>query len=154
MLKVGDPLPPFELAQDAGPVVSAANLSAGTVVLYFYPKDDTPGCTVQACAFRDLGAEFAAAGARIIGVSADSVESHAAFRAKFNLDFPLLADTDAALCKAVGVWGPQSFQGHEFIGIARTTFVIHDGRVAEVYPNVSVHEHAERMLERVKGLNS
>ena len=145
MLSPGDRFPAFELLDDAGERHTQADLR-GTVIVYFYPKDDTPGCTKQACSFRDAGAAFRERGARVFGVSADDVASHAAFKAKYRLDFPLLADVDHALSDAVGVWGPQTVRGHTFEGIARTTFIVRDGIVTEVFEDVSVMGHAERLL--------
>lgn len=150
MLTVGDRLPDFDLQDDRGARITAADLRSGTVVLYFYPKDDTPGCTKQACAFRDGLADFAAAGVRIFGISADDVDSHAAFREKFQLTFPLIADPDHGLCEAFGVWGEQEWRGHKFTGIARTTFILQDGTIARVFPDVDVLGHADRMLAAAK----
>lgn len=146
MLTVGDRLPDFDLEDDRGARVTAEDLRAGTVVLYFYPKDDTPGCTRQACAFRDGTADFAAAGVRIFGISADDVASHATFRDKFQLSFPLIADPEHTLCEAFGVWGEQAWRGHRFTGIARTTFILRDGTITRVFPDVDVLGHADRML--------
>jgi peroxiredoxin/SAM-dependent methyltransferase len=146
MLSEGDRIPPFSLQDDRGATVTDADLSTGKVVLYFYPKDDTPGCTKQACGFRDGVAAYTSYGARVFGVSADTVESHVAFREKFGLNFPLLADVEHALCEAAGVWGEQEWQGHRFQGIARTTFVLSDGVVTAIFPDVSVMGHAERVL--------
>lgn len=146
MLTVGDRLPEFDLHDDHGGRITAEDLRSGAVVLYFYPKDDTPGCTKQACAFRDQGADFAAAGVRVFGISADNVASHAAFREKFQLTFPLIADPAHTLCEAFGVWGEQEWRGHRFIGIARTTFILRDGVIARVFPDVDVLGHADRML--------
>ena len=149
MLQPGDRIPAFELEDDQGNRVTDADFAGRTVVLYFYPKDDTPGCTKQACAFRDAHAAFRAQGVAIYGVSADDVGSHARFRDKFGLTFPLLADPDHAVCEAFGVWGEQEWQGHRFTGIARTTFVIDDGVVKTVFPDVDVMGHAERVLADV-----
>ena len=145
MLAKGDLLPPFNLMDDQGRWITNGDLD-GTVILYFYPKDNTPGCTKQACAFRDGLDAFAERGARVIGVSADPVDSHQAFKTKFMLNFPLLADVDHTLCEAMGVWGEQSSHGHSFVGIARTTFVIRDGLILEVFRDVDVMGHAERVL--------
>lgn len=152
MLQVGDRLPPFNLRDDRGASIRDSDLNSGTVVLYFYPKDDTPGCTRQACMFRDQQPDFHAHGVRVYGVSADDVQSHAAFRDKFDLSFPLIADPDHLLCEAVGVWGEQAYNGHggevhHYTGIARTTFVLHDGVVVMVMPNVDVTGHAAMVLE-------
>jgi peroxiredoxin Q/BCP len=146
MLKQGDAFPPFSLQDDAGLTVTLDDVSTGTVVLFFYPKDDTPGCTREACAFRDGLDAFADRSARIYGVSADGIESHVAFKTKFGLTYPLLADVDHALCDAVGVYGEQEWQGQRFQGIARTTFVLRDGRVSTVFPDVDVMGHVERVL--------
>ena len=146
MLKQGDRLPAFSLSDDAGQTVTDDDLSSGTTVLFFYPKDDTPGCIREACAFRDGLDAFAERNARVYGVSADGIESHVAFKAKFGLTFPLLADVDHALCEAMGVWGEQEWQGHRFLGIARTTFVVRDGVVETVFENVEVMNHVERVL--------
>lgn len=146
MMKEGDRLPPFSLEDDAGQTCTDRDLSTGKVVLFFYPKDDTPGCIREACAFRDGNEAFVERGTRIFGVSADGVESHVAFKAKFGLNFPLLADVDHALCDAVGVWGEQEWQGHRFQGIARTTFVLRDGVVVRVFEDVDVIGHVERVL--------
>ncbi len=146
MLQEGDHCPPFSLTDDTGRVVTDADFSERVVVLYFYPKDDTPGCTRQACAFRDGLEAFAERNAVVYGVSADDDESHQAFKAKYGLSFPLLADTDHSLCEAFGVWGEQEFRGHRFMGIARTTFVLNHGVVTSRFPDVDVTGHAERVL--------
>jgi peroxiredoxin Q/BCP len=151
MLQVGDTLPTFSLQDDRGESVDDAALRSGAVVLCFYPKDDTPGCTRQACELRDDLSVFETAGVRIFGVSADDVASHAAFREKFALTFPLLADPDHTLCEAVGVWGEQEWNGHRYQGIARTTFVLRDGVVTHVFENVDVTGHSARVLAAAKG---
>lgn len=150
MLQVGDRLPPFNLRDDRGASIRDADLNQGTVVLYFYPKDDTPGCTRQACDIRDQLPDFHAHGVRVYGVSADDVNSHAAFRDKFMLGFPLIADPQHLLCEAVGVWGEQTAHGHTFTGVARTTFVLQDGVVQMVMPDVNVTGHADVVLEAVR----
>ena len=123
------------------------------VVLYFYPKDDTPGCTTESCAFRDLFAEYEKAGAVILGISLDTVESHKAFAQKFTLPFPLLADTDYAVSTAYGVYKEKNFYGKKSLGIERTTFVIgKDGRIAKVFPRVKVEGHVDTVLNFVKGM--
>jgi peroxiredoxin Q/BCP len=153
--EVGADAPEFTLPTqtDDKPVSLADYRNKQAVVLYFYPKDDTPGCTKESCAFRDLQGEFAAAGAAILGVSADDVESHAKFAEKFHLPFPLLADTDSAVSTAYGVWKEKNNYGKKYMGIERTTFVIDKaGKIAKIYPRVSVDEHAEAVLETVKAL--
>ncbi len=146
LLKEGDRLPPFSLSDDAGRTVTDADLAERTVVLYFYPKDDTPGCTREACAFRDGLEAFEERGAMVVGISADDVASHVRFRDKYELNHPLLADPSHAVCEAFGVWGAQSFRGQTYLGIARTTFLVRKGVIAKVYPDVDVTGHAERIL--------
>jgi peroxiredoxin Q/BCP len=122
---VGDPAPDFSLESSEGHTISLADYRGKqAVVLYFYPKDDTPGCTAEACSFRDLRALFQSHGAEILGVSTDSVRSHKKFSQKYDLTFPLLADPDHATANAYGVWQLRKFMGREYMGIARTTFVI------------------------------
>jgi peroxiredoxin Q/BCP len=146
MLREGDRTPSFDLVDQDGARMTDADLKGRTVVLYFYPKDDTPGCTKQACAFRDGLDAFRERGADIVGVSPDDEASHAAFRDKYRLPFRLLADPAHTLCEAFGVWGEQEWKGHKYQGVARTTFLLRDGVVAKVYPNVDVMGHAERVL--------
>ena len=123
-------------------------------MLYFYPRDDTPGCTAEACSFRDLRALFKEHGAEILGVSTDTVKSHKKFQAKFHLTFPLLADTDHAVADQYGVWQQKKFMGREYMGIARTTFVVDkDGTIKAVFPNVKVEGHADKVLEGAEGLS-
>ena len=153
--EVGDTAPAFSAAtQDEGVVVSLSDYAGKqAVVLYFYPKDDTPGCTTESCGFRDLTAEFAAAGAAIVGVSRDSSQSHARFVSKYGLGFPLLSDVDGAICEAYGVWVEKSNYGKKYMGIERTTFVIDAaGKVAAVFPKVKVDGHVGKVLEAVKAL--
>ncbi len=142
----GARLPDFELLDDRGHPTTADDLRAGVVVLYVYPKDETPGCTRQACGFRDGLEAFAERGARVFGVSPDDVDSHARFRDKYGLTFPLLADPKGALCAALGVWGEQRYGEHRWMGAARTTFVLRDGAVHTVFENVDVTGHTERVL--------
>jgi peroxiredoxin Q/BCP len=144
---VGAPAPDFTLPADDGRTVSLASLRGKTVVLYFYPKDDTPGCTREACGFRDRSAEFAAKDAVVYGVSRDSVASHQKFKAKYGLSFGLLSDPDAAMIAAYGSWGNKTFMGRQMVGILRTTVVVGaDGLVRAVYPKVSVDTHADQIL--------
>jgi peroxiredoxin Q/BCP len=124
-----------------------------SVVIYFYPKDDTPGCTTQACGFRDLLPEFEAVGSTILGVSPDDQKSHAKFIEKITLPFPLVADPDHAIAEAYGVWKQKTNYGKTYLGIERTTFVIDkSGQIAKIYPRVKVDQHAEKVLEFVKSL--
>ena len=128
-------------------------LAGGPVVLFFYPAAMTPGCTKEACSFRDLQAEFEEAGAVILGVSTDSLESHDKFAAKYELRFPLLADKDAEVATKYGVWQEKNMYGKKSMGIVRTTFVIDkDGKIAKIWPKVKVEEHADEVLEFVKSL--
>jgi thioredoxin-dependent peroxiredoxin len=146
---VGEPAPEFNLESTEGRKISLADFKGKQpVVLYFYPKDDTPGCTAEACAFRDLRAMFQQRGAEILGVSTDSVRSHKKFQDKFGLNFPLLADPDHAVADQYGVWQQKKFMGREYMGIARTTFVIDaNGTIKAVFPNVKVEGHADKVLE-------
>lgn len=148
MIEAGDAAPEFELATDEGETVRLADLHGRRVVLFFYPKDDTGGCTKEACGFRDARAEFAEAGDVLLGVSPDDVESHRRFRDKFDLNFPLLADPEHEVADAYGVWGAKKLYGREYEGIHRTTFVIGpDGRVERVYRNVKPDGHAAAILQ-------
>ena len=145
-LDVSDRIPAFRLTDDRGRVVTEADFAGRKVVLYFYPKDDTPGCTREACAFRDGLEAFEERGATVMGISADDEASHVRFRDKYELNHPLLSDPDHSVCEAFGVWGEQSFRERKYMGISRTTFVIRDGVVTQVYPDVDVTGHAERIL--------
>ncbi|MSR21294.1 MAG: thioredoxin-dependent thiol peroxidase [Gemmatimonadetes bacterium] len=148
----GSPAPDFTLASDQGGAVTLSALRGKKVVLYFYPKDDTPGCTIQACDFRDAQPTFAGLDAVVLGISADSVESHGKFRGKFGLTFPLLADEDHAVCEAYGVWVEKSMYGRTFMGIERSTFLIdEDGVVIEAWRKVTPKGHAEMLVEVLAG---
>jgi thioredoxin-dependent peroxiredoxin len=146
-VEVGQEAPDFELESDAGERVRLSSLRGQPVVLYFYPKDDTPGCTLQACEIRDSWSDFEARGAVVLGVSPDSVASHEKFRAKYDLPFTLLADPDHEAADAYGVWGERSYAGKTYMGIERSTFVIDaDGSVASVMRGVKPAEHAGDVL--------
>jgi len=146
-LTIGAPAPTFTLLDDAGNTVDLAALRGQTVVLYFYPKDDTPGCTTQACGFRDRYAEVTDANALVYGISPDSVASHAKFKKKFSLPFPLLADTDHAVCEAYGVWNEKSMYGKKYMGVTRSHVVIGpDGTLVDVQIKVSPEESVERAI--------
>jgi len=150
MLTPGTPAPPFELQTDAGDIVRLADLRGKTVVLYFYPKDDTSGCTTQACEFRDHWRDVEKAGAVVLGVSPDGVASHAKFKKKYQLPFPLLADPDHAVAERYGAWGEKSMYGRKYSGILRTTFVIDgSGRIVRVFEKVKPKGHAAQVLEVV-----
>jgi peroxiredoxin Q/BCP len=147
MVEEGKPAPDFELATDRGDTVKLSDLRGKPVVLYFYPKDDTPGCTRQACDIRDGWAAFQRAGAVVLGVSPDKEASHAKFKAKYDLPFTLLADTDHAVSEAYGVWGEKSFAGRKYMGVERSTFVIGaDGDVVKVMRKVDPKTHADDVL--------
>ena len=153
MPKAGQPAPDFTLPSTLGRDVSLRDFNRKqVVVLYFYPRDDTPGCTTEACSFRDLRSMFNEHGAEILGVSTDSIRSHKKFQDKFGLNFPLLADTDHSVAEAYGVWQRRKFMGREFMGVARTTFVIdRNGVITAVFPNVKVEGHADAVLAALKG---
>jgi len=155
MLKAGDKAPRFTLQAASGTEVSLADLRGKTVILYFYPKDMTPGCTQEACDFSGLSARFKKKGVVVLGVSRDSVESHKKFVAKNALNIDLLSDEKGQVCKAFGAWRKKKLYGREFMGIVRSTFVIGpDGRIREVYDSVKVKGHAEEILDAVAGAGS
>jgi peroxiredoxin Q/BCP len=146
-LKAGDIAPPFSAPTNGGGRVSLADFKGQNVVLYFYPRDDTPGCTKEACAFRDHFAGFRKKGAVVLGVSTDPVKSHDKFAEKFKLPFTLLADEDKKIVTAYGVWGEKSFLGRKYQGTHRVTFLIGpDGRVKKIWPQVKPDEHAGEVL--------
>ena len=147
MVEEGNPAPDFTLSSDGGEEVRLSSLRGKPVVLYFYPKDDTPGCTRQACDIRDGWAAFQRAGAVVLGVSPDKEASHAKFKAKYDLPFTLLADPDHAVSEAYDVWKQKSFAGKQYMGVERSTFVIGaDGTVAKVMRKVDPKTHADDVL--------
>jgi len=149
----GEKAPAFTLAADDGTKVKLSELKGTPVVLYFYPKDDTPGCTIEACAFRDRKQELTKLGARVFGVSPDSVESHVKFRDKFDLNFPLLADVGHKIAEKYGAWREKNMYGKKSMGIQRSTFLIDaDGKVAKVWKRVKVDGHDEQVIEALKEL--
>jgi peroxiredoxin Q/BCP len=144
----GKPAPSFRLQADDGNWVSLNDLKGKNVVLYFYPKDDTPGCTKEACAFRDGISKIQAKGAVVYGVSADDVESHRRFKEKYNLNFPLLADVAKKTVQDYGVWKEKNMYGRTYMGIERTTFLIgEDGRIRKIFPKVNVEVHYDEVLK-------
>ena len=146
-LKVGDVAPPFTAKSNGGGQVSLADLKGKSVVLYFYPKDDTPGCTKEACAFRDHHNEYRKKGVVVLGVSTDAVKAHEKFAEKLKLPFPLLADEEKQIVSAYGVWGEKSFMGRSYRGTHRVTFLIGpDGTIKKVWPRVKPEEHAAEVL--------
>jgi thioredoxin-dependent peroxiredoxin len=147
-IEEGTPAPDFTLASDSGDAIALSSLRGKPVVLYFYPKDDTPGCTAQACGIRDAWGEFERAGAVVLGVSPDGEASHARFKEKFDLRFTLLADTEHEVADAYGVWGEKSYAGKTYMGVNRSTFVIdEDGNVARIFLDVKPDQHADQVLE-------
>ena len=152
-LTAGEKTPDFSLPRNGGGTVSLSDFAGKPVVLYFYPKDDTSGCTTEAIDFSGLGAEFEKLGATVIGVSPDSVKSHDKFAAKHSLSVVLAADEEHTALEAYGVWKEKSMYGKKYMGIERSTFLIGaDGKVAQVWPKVKVAGHAEEVLEAVKAL--
>lgn len=153
MPEAGQPAPEFTLQDQDGQTVSLKQFKGKPVVLYFYPKDDTSGCTKEACAFRDARADYEKAGAKVIGVSPDDVKSHRKFADKYELPFTLLADPETKVCQAYGVWKEKSMYGRKYMGVERTTFVIDGkGKVARVFPKVKVDGHSDAVLETIKAL--
>ncbi|MEO7297667.1 MAG: thioredoxin-dependent thiol peroxidase [Verrucomicrobiota bacterium] len=146
-LKEGDVAPPFTAGASGGGKISLADFSGQNVVLYFYPKDDTPGCTKQACSFRDNFTELKKRGVVVLGVSTDLVKSHDKFREKFQLPFSLLSDDDRKIVQAYGVWGEKTFMGRKYMGTHRVTFLIGgDGRIKKIWPKVKPEQHVEEVL--------
>jgi thioredoxin-dependent peroxiredoxin len=153
MLQTGDQAPDFELPDQNGDPVKLSDLKGQTVVLYFYPRADTPGCTTQACGVRDRGADYSTAGARVIGVSPDEVDAVKEFADKFELDFTLLADADHAVADAYGTWVEKSMYGKKYMGVQRATFLIDaDGKIAKVFPKVSPRTHDDVVLKALAEL--
>lgn len=151
MLKEGDKAPSFNLDSDAGKKVSLRDFGGKTLVLYFYPRDNTPGCTRQAQAFTASKAAIERAGGAIVGVSRDSLKSHASFREKCGLKITLLSDPDLAVHKAYGAWGEKTMYGKKVEGVLRTTFLVRDGKIVRVFPSVKVDGHADAVLAALTG---
>jgi thioredoxin-dependent peroxiredoxin len=153
MTLVGKPIPPFSLSDDQGQPVTQASLAGAWTVLYAYPRDATPGCTTEACDFRDNWARVQAAGAKVYGISRDTAASHQKFRAKQELPFPLLSDPDKALLAPLGAWGRKVMYGKETEGIIRSTFLVDPkGVVRHVWPKVSVKGHVQEVLDTLEAL--
>ena len=152
-IKAGDKAPDFDLPADGGGRIKLADLKGKKVVLYFYPKDDTPGCTTEAQAFTAAADDFAAAGAVVVGVSKDSVARHEKFKAKYDLQVGLGADVDGAVCEAYGVWVEKSLYGRQYMGIERATFLVDvTGTVQRVWRKVKVSGHAKDVLEAARSI--
>jgi peroxiredoxin Q/BCP len=150
MLKIGDAAPSFALPSTGGTMVRLSDYRGRKVVLYFYPKDQTPGCTREACSFQDALTAMTRKGAVVLGVSTDSVASHEKFRDKYGLRFPLLSDEKREVVKRYGVWKKKSLYGRSFFGIERTTFIIDErGKIARIFPRVKVDGHAQQVLEAI-----
>ena len=147
----GIPAPDFILADENGTPRRLSDYRGQVVVLYFYPKDDTPGCTTEACNFRDDYSAYVEAGVTVLGVSPDSEKSHMKFKNKYQLPFPLLADVDHAVCEAYGVWGDKQLMGRNYMGVMRTTFLIDpNGKIKKVFEKVRPAEHSAEMLAALK----
>jgi peroxiredoxin Q/BCP len=154
-LELGTKAPSFSLPSDSGAKVKLSAYKGSPVVLYFYPRDDTPGCTKEACAFRDASQELKKLGAIVLGVSTDSVASHVKFRDKFELNFPLLADEDHAVAESYGAWREKNMYGKKSMGIQRSTYLIDaQGKIARVWKKVSVDGHDAEVLEALRELLS
>jgi peroxiredoxin Q/BCP len=154
VVETGQPAPTFSLPDQDGTEVSLEDLAGSPVVLYFYPKDDTPGCTTQACGIRDQWQEFEAAGAVVLAVSPDDVDSHARFAAKHDLPHRLLADPDRVAIDAYGAWGTKKMYGREYEGVIRSTVLIdRDGTVAAVWPKIQPKPHADKVLKAIAELD-
>ena len=153
MLKEGKNAPDFKLLANNRQSFALKDLKGKNVVLYFYPKDDTPGCTVQACGFRDSFKDIEKLGAVVLGISPDSVKSHEKFINKFSLPFPLLADEEKQMCKNYGVWVEKSMYGKKYMGVARTTFIINkEGKIAKIFEKVKPEGHNQEVIETLKTL--
>jgi peroxiredoxin Q/BCP len=147
-LAAGNQAPDFSLADENGDLRRLSDYRGKVVVLYFYPKDDTPGCTTEACGFRDQYEDYKRAGVVVIGISPDDIKKHQKFKTKYNLPFTLLADTDHSVCEAYGVWGRKKFMGKEYDGVFRTTFLIgKDGTILHVFENVKPEGHSQEILK-------
>jgi thioredoxin-dependent peroxiredoxin len=150
MVEEGTRLPDFRLETDEGETVTLDDFKGSPLVLYFYPKDDTPGCTTQACGIRDAYGELRAKGAAILGVSPDDVDSHRRFREKYSLPFPLLSDPGRELIEALGLWKEKSYMGRTYMGVERSTVIVdEDGKVKKFLPNVKPAAHVDLLLEHL-----
>lgn len=147
-LNVGDPAPDFALQDTNGNAVSLASLAGKSFVLFFYPRDNTPGCTTEACSFRDDYSRFVEAGIAVLGASTDNIRSHQKFTEKFSLPFPLLADVEGSLAKAFGIWGEKKFMGRTSMGVKRSTFVVDgEAKISHVFTKVKPDTHVAEVLK-------
>ena len=154
-LTPGDQAPNFTAPTETGEKISLSDYKGDYIILYFYPKDDTPGCTTEACAFRDHRDVFESLNARIIGVSKDSVEKHEKFKNKYALPFPLVSDENGTICEEYGVWREKKMYGRTFMGIERTTFLIApDGKIAAIWPKVKVAKHIDEIRQELENLHT
>lgn len=152
-LNIGDKAPSIELLDDKGEMRKLSDYKGQAVVVYFYPKDDTPGCTSEACGFRDNLSVLNTLGAQVLGISKDSVASHAKFRDKYELTFPLLSDEEGKACEAYGVWQEKSMYGRKYMGIQRATFLIDkEGKIVQIWPKVSVTNHVKDVMKSIEAL--
>ena len=152
-ISAGNPAPDFELLDDTGELLRLKDYRGRPIILYFYPADDTAGCTKEACNFRDDYSAYQKSGVTILGVSPDSVKSHGKFKQKYQLPFPLLADEGHKICNAYGVWGPKKLMGRDYEGVLRTTFLIDkNGSIAHVFENVRPSEHSAEVLKKLNSL--
>ena len=150
-ISAGIPAPDFILADENGTQRRLSDYRGHALILYFYTKDDTPGCTTEACNFRDDYSAYVEAGVTVLGVSPDTVKSHEKFKQKYQLPFPLLADEDHAVCESYGVWGEKQFMGRNFLGVLRTTFLIDaNGKIKRVFEKVRPAEHSAELLAAIK----
>jgi thioredoxin-dependent peroxiredoxin len=150
ILQEGSSAPDFSLLDESGNMHKLSDYHGKSIVLYFYPKDDTPGCTVEACSFRDGFVDYKKAGVVVLGVSPDDVKSHAKFKTKYNLPFTLLADVGHVVCDAYSVWGKKKMMGREYDGVFRTTFVIGpDGKIKKVFEKVKPEDHSKEVLAAI-----
>ena len=153
-LKSGDAAPFFDLSCDTGAQCRLSDFAGKYLVVYFYPKDDTPGCTKESCSFNESLVDLQKINAQVVGISRDSVESHQKFKAKYNLSFPLLSDESGEVCNAYGVWAEKSMYGKKYMGIERSTFLIDGtGKILRVWSNVKVDGHSEEILAAIKEFN-
>lgn len=154
-LKIGDKAPEFRLPTDGGEEISSTALKGHKVILYFYPKDNTPGCTTQACGFRDNLDALDKLNAKVVGISKDSIKKHDNFKAKHGLNFPLASDENSDVCERYGVWKEKSMYGKKFMGIERTTFLIdEDGNISQIWRKVKVKNHMDEIRDALKAHNS